>query len=101
MSRFVFACEMQATLSDILRQLGMTSITRPLLYKLSFWFTNCFVSGWQSGNHFSVDLLHRKSEVKDIITEVIKNMSDDEEDEDDEASESGDESGKDGGDDEA
>ncbi|KAG6404176.1 hypothetical protein SASPL_136416 [Salvia splendens] len=63
-----------ATLSDILRQLG---------------------------NHFSIDLLHRKSEVKAIITEVIKNMSDDEEDEDDEASESGDESGKDGGDDEA
>ncbi|KAG6401878.1 hypothetical protein SASPL_138746 [Salvia splendens] len=63
-----------ATLSDILRQLG---------------------------DHFSVDLLHRKSEVKDIITEVIKNMSDDEDDEDDEASESGDESEKDGGDDEA
>lgn len=60
-----------ATLSDILRQLG---------------------------NRFGVDLLHRKSEVKDIITEVIKNMSDDE---DEEASESGDESGEDGGDDEA
>ncbi|KAH6799215.1 hypothetical protein C2S51_035699 [Perilla frutescens var. frutescens] len=60
-----------ATLSDILRQLG---------------------------DHFGLDLLHRKSEVKDIITEAIKNMSDDE---DEEASESGDESGRDGGDDEA
>ncbi|KAL3623284.1 hypothetical protein CASFOL_032100 [Castilleja foliolosa] len=50
-----------ATLSDILKQLG---------------------------NHFGVDLIHRKAEVKEIITEVIKNMSDDDD-------ESGDESGKD------
>ncbi|KAH7528190.1 hypothetical protein FEM48_Zijuj05G0046100 [Ziziphus jujuba var. spinosa] len=48
-----------ATLSDILRQLG---------------------------SHFGVDLMHRKAEVKDIITEVINNMSD-EEDEGDEAEE--------------
>ncbi|KAK7358671.1 hypothetical protein VNO77_00609 [Canavalia gladiata] len=39
-----------ATLSDILRQLG---------------------------NHFGFDLMHRKTEVKDIITDVINNMSDD------------------------
>ncbi|KAK7399256.1 hypothetical protein VNO78_10435 [Psophocarpus tetragonolobus] len=40
----------KATLSDILRQLG---------------------------THFDVDLMHRKAEVKDIITDVINNMSDD------------------------
>ncbi|XP_061342849.1 DEK domain-containing chromatin-associated protein 1-like isoform X1 [Gastrolobium bilobum] len=40
-----------ATLSDILRQLG---------------------------THFGVDLMHRKAEVKDIITDVINNMSDEE-----------------------
>lgn len=36
------------------------------------------------GSHFGVDLMHRKAEVKDIITDVINNMSD-EEDEGDEA----------------
>lgn len=58
----------------------MTFISRYL-------FANCF---WQSGEHFGIDMMHRKAEVKDIITEVIKNMSDDEE-----TSESEDESGKD------
>lgn len=43
-----------ATLSDILRQLGA---------------------------HFDVDLMHRKAEVKAIITDVINSMSDDEEEE--------------------
>ncbi|XP_051136188.1 DEK domain-containing chromatin-associated protein 1-like [Andrographis paniculata] len=42
-----------ATLSDILRQLG---------------------------KHFGMDLMHRKSDVKNIITEAIKNMSDNDED---------------------
>ncbi|PPS09778.1 hypothetical protein GOBAR_AA10874 [Gossypium barbadense] len=46
-----------ATLSDILRQLG---------------------------THFDLDLIHRKAEVKDIITEAINNMSDDEEGEESE-----------------
>ncbi|KAK4351117.1 hypothetical protein RND71_030430 [Anisodus tanguticus] len=41
-----------ATLSDIIRRLG---------------------------SHFDVDLMHRKAEVKAIITEVINNMSDEEE----------------------
>ncbi|GMH31495.1 hypothetical protein Nepgr_033338 [Nepenthes gracilis] len=45
-----------ATLSDILRQLG---------------------------SHFSVDLMDRKAEVKEIITEVINNMSDEDDDDDD------------------
>ncbi|XP_039059337.1 protein DEK-like isoform X3 [Hibiscus syriacus] len=49
-----------ATLSDILRQLG---------------------------THFGRDLMHRKAEVKDIITEVINNMSDEDEDEEGEESE--------------
>ncbi|KAJ8563340.1 hypothetical protein K7X08_031792 [Anisodus acutangulus] len=43
-----------ATLSDIIRQLG---------------------------SHFGVDLMHRKAEVKTIITDVINNMSDEEGDE--------------------
>ena len=30
-----------------------------------------------AGTHFDVDLMHRKAEVKDIITDVINNMSDD------------------------
>ncbi|TKY73679.1 DEK protein [Spatholobus suberectus] len=51
-----------ATLSDILRQLG---------------------------THFGLDLMHRKAEVKDIITDVINNMSD-EEDEGEEAENDGD-----------
>ncbi|OIW17047.1 hypothetical protein TanjilG_00186 [Lupinus angustifolius] len=51
-----------ATLSDILRQLG---------------------------THFGLDLMHRKAEVKDIITDVINNMSD-EEDEGEEAVNDGD-----------
>ncbi|XP_041999494.1 protein DEK-like [Salvia splendens] len=57
-----------ATLSDILRQLG---------------------------EHFGVDLMHRKTEVKEIITEVIESMSDDEAEEE---AGSGDETGKDGDD---
>lgn len=39
------------------------------------------LTGLTIGSHFGVDLMHRKSEVKDIIAEVINNMSDDEEDE--------------------
>lgn len=45
-----------ATLSDIIRKLG---------------------------SHFDVDLMHRKAEVKAIITDVINNMSDEEEGDDD------------------
>lgn len=52
------------------------------------------------GTHFDVDLMHRKAEVKAIITDVINNMSDDE-DEGEEA-ESGDDAEKDeDGDDDA
>lgn len=45
------------------------------------------------GTHFEVDLMHRKAEVKAVITDVINNMSDDE-DEGEEA-ESGDDDVKD------
>lgn len=38
-----------------------------------------------TGSHFGVDLMHRKIEVKAIITDVINNMSDDEEGDDSEA----------------
>ncbi|CAK7336768.1 unnamed protein product [Dovyalis caffra] len=62
-----------ATLSDILRQLG---------------------------THFGIDLMHRKAEVKDIITDVINSMSDDEEegegDEAEDNTEAGDDADKDG-----
>ncbi|XP_055830663.1 DEK domain-containing chromatin-associated protein 1-like isoform X2 [Solanum dulcamara] len=37
------------------------------------------------GSHFGVDLMHRKAEVKAIITDVINNMSDEEEGDDPEA----------------
>ncbi|KAJ6888986.1 hypothetical protein NC652_029931 [Populus alba x Populus x berolinensis] len=62
-----------ATLSDILRQLGA---------------------------HFGIDLMHRKAEVKDIITDVINSMSDDEEEgegeEAEDDAEAGDDADKDG-----
>lgn len=38
------------------------------------------------GTHFDLDLMHRKTEVKAIITDVINSMSDDE-DEEEEAEE--------------
>ncbi|PNY14766.1 dek domain-containing chromatin associated protein [Trifolium pratense] len=58
-----------ATLSDILRQLG---------------------------THFGLDLMHRKAEVKDIITDVINNMSDEEDGgEEDDNDGDGDDAGKD------
>ena len=53
------------------------------------------------GSHFGVDLMHRKVEVKAIITDVINNMSDEEDDEGDEPG-SGDDAEKDkDGDDDA
>ncbi|GMH23456.1 hypothetical protein Nepgr_025299 [Nepenthes gracilis] len=55
-----------ATLSDILRQLGA---------------------------HFGLDLMDRKAEVKEIITEVINSMSDEEDDDDEEDEGNDDEAG--------
>lgn len=92
---------MQATLSDILRQLGMIFfLTKflPLDYMISW--TNLFLNYLFTGTHFGLDLMHRKAEVKDIITDVINNMSDEEE-EGEEAENDGDgdvDAGKDGDD---
>jgi len=36
------------------------------------------------GSHFGIDLMHRKAEVKDIITDAINEMSDDDDDEEEE-----------------
>lgn len=58
-----------------------------LSYSLVNWIENVILLG----THFGVDLMHRKAEVKDIITDVINNMTDEEE-EDEEA---GDDSEKD------
>lgn len=49
----------------------------------------------QLGKHFGLDLMHRKAEVKDIITDVINNMSDEEDEGEEEADSDGD-AGKDG-----
>lgn len=56
-----------------------TGIFVKLIACWSCWLSNCFVLG----THFGVDLMHRKAEVKDIITDVINNMSDEEEEADD------------------
>lgn len=47
-----------------------------------------------SGSHFGVDLMHRKAEVKAIITEVIENMSNDDDGDDEDDGEDTDDSGK-------
>jgi protein DEK len=52
-----------------------------------------------TGKHFGLDLMHRKAEVKDIITDVINNMSDEEDEGEEEADSDGDgdvDAGKDG-----
>lgn len=97
---------MQATLSDILRQLG-----RVLLCICSFqlWvflvLSELIVLMWVVlGTHFGLDLMHRKAEVKDIITDVINNMTDEEdegEEEDEDNAEDGGDADKDDGDDDA
>lgn len=56
------------------------------------------------GTHFGLDLMHRKTEVKDIITDVINNMTDEEDEgeEDEENAAAGAEADKDeDGDDDA
>ncbi|XP_073018161.1 DEK domain-containing chromatin-associated protein 1-like isoform X1 [Primulina eburnea] len=77
--------ELHAAVEDILKEVDFNTATLSDILKLL-------------GKHFGIDLIHRKLEVKEIIAEVINNMSDDE----DEATESGDgDSGKDDEDDEA
>jgi protein DEK len=57
-----------ATLSDILRKLG---------------------------SHFGIDLMHRKAEVKDIITDAINEMSDDDDEKEEDTEDEGEKEGKD------
>ncbi|KAL6494393.1 hypothetical protein OROGR_031193 [Orobanche gracilis] len=63
--------EMHAAVVDILKEVDFNKATLSDILK-------------QLGKHFGLDLTHRKSEVKDIITEVINAMSDDEDSGDDE-----------------
>nr|AAM61476.1 unknown [Arabidopsis thaliana] len=57
-----------ATLSDILRKLG---------------------------SHFGIDLMHRKAEVKDIITDAINEMSEDDDEKEEDTEDEGEKEGKD------
>jgi len=97
----------QATLSDILRQLGMIHfffVFFKMLDETLLWSSFVHVllipaSVTKLGTHFGVDLMHRKAEVKDIITDVINSMSDEEEEEEaDENAEAGGDADKDGDD---
>ncbi|KAI4319017.1 hypothetical protein MLD38_032667 [Melastoma candidum] len=59
--------EMHAVVVDILKEVDFNTATLSDILK-------------QLGEHFGMDLMHRKTELKDIITEVINNMTDDEDD---------------------
>lgn len=50
------------------------------------------------GSHFGLDLMHRKAEVKTIITDVINSMSDSEDEEVEENAEAENDADKTGGD---
>lgn len=65
--------EMHAVVVDILKQVDFNTATLSDILR-------------QLGTHFDLDLMHRKTEVKAIITDVINSMSDDE-DEEEEAEE--------------
>ncbi|KAJ7945671.1 Protein DEK [Quillaja saponaria] len=71
--------EMHAVVVDILKEVDFNTATLSDILR-------------QLGTHFGLDLMHRKAEVKDIITDVINSMSDeeDEEEEDEENPEAGD-----------
>ncbi|KAL9329877.1 hypothetical protein ACSQ67_004880 [Phaseolus vulgaris] len=60
--------EMHRVVVDILKKVDFNTATLSDILK-------------QLGTHFDVDLMNRKSEVKDIITDVINNMSDNDENE--------------------
>ncbi|CAN1797002.1 DEK domain-containing chromatin-associated protein 1 [Linum perenne] len=69
--------ELHAVVVDILKEVDFNTATlSDILRKL--------------GKHFDVELMHRKAEVKDVITEVINNMSDEEEEEEEEEEAGGD-----------
>ncbi|QCD84993.1 protein DEK-like [Vigna unguiculata] len=71
--------EMHRVVVDILKKVDFNTATLSDILK-------------RLGTHFDVDLMHRKAEVKDIITDVINNMSDDDQEE---ASNVGDDDGED------
>ncbi|KAG2410741.1 uncharacterized protein HKW66_Vig0014060 [Vigna angularis] len=60
--------EMHRVVVDILKKVDFNTATLSDILK-------------QLGTHFDVDLMHRKAEVKDIITDVINNMSDNDKEE--------------------
>ncbi|XP_030542281.1 DEK domain-containing chromatin-associated protein 1-like isoform X2 [Rhodamnia argentea] len=62
--------EMHAVVVDILKKVDFNTATLSDILR-------------QLGTHFGVDLMHRKAEIKDVITEVINNMTDDEDEGDD------------------
>ncbi|KAI6675525.1 hypothetical protein NL676_003431 [Syzygium grande] len=66
--------EMHAVVVDILKKVDFNTATLSDILR-------------QLGTHFGVDLMHRKAEIKDIITEVINNMTDDEDEGNDEEAE--------------
>ncbi|KZV29222.1 protein DEK [Dorcoceras hygrometricum] len=66
--------ELHTVVEDILKEVDFNTATFSYILRLL-------------GKQFGIDLIHRKLEVKEIITEVMNNMSDDE---DEKATESGD-----------
>ncbi|XP_076931953.1 DEK domain-containing chromatin-associated protein 1-like isoform X1 [Bidens hawaiensis] len=78
-----------ATLSDIIKQLGGLTVNYHhflnlkivIIYHLKLLIISILII--VLGTHFGQDLLHRKAEVKAIITDVINNMSGDEDEEED------------------
>lgn len=69
---------LQATLSDILRQLGMIFFLIISSFRSNDFLSYVFRKLIFTGTHFGLDLMHRKAEVKNIITDVISSMSDEE-----------------------
>lgn len=59
--------EMHAVVADILKKVDFNTATLSDILK-------------QLGAHFDIDLMHRKVEVKSIITDVINNMTDEDDD---------------------
>ncbi|KAK1363290.1 hypothetical protein POM88_038851 [Heracleum sosnowskyi] len=72
--------EMHAVVADILKKVDFNTAC-PLVFSLfsAFFFKKkATLSGIlkQLGDHFKIDLMHRKVELKSIITDVINNMTD-------------------------
>ncbi|XP_061373762.1 DEK domain-containing chromatin-associated protein 1-like [Gastrolobium bilobum] len=59
----------------------MHRVVADILKEVDFETTTLSDILGQLGTHFGLDLIHRKAEVKDIVTDVISNMSSDEDEE--------------------